>query len=131
MDDAVVLVHGGAAVELLAAGGAGHVIVHVDVHMHRLHVALEVKLPEEGAPAKVAFVVLHLVIKSEGISDFPKIMKQNKIFNTGTWLTRLTWIGAKNATIKLWRNLAISCKSQQCLLEGYLCFSECMLLFFV
>ncbi len=29
MDDAVVLVQGGAAVELLAAGGAGHVIVHV------------------------------------------------------------------------------------------------------
>jgi hypothetical protein len=34
MDDAVVLVHGGAAVELLAAGGAGHVLVHVDVHVH-------------------------------------------------------------------------------------------------
>ncbi len=28
------LVHGGAAVELLAAGGAGHVLVHVDVHVH-------------------------------------------------------------------------------------------------
>ncbi len=61
MDDAVVLVHGGAAVELLAAGGAGHVLVHVDVHVHRLHVALEVQLSEEGAPAKVALVVLHLV----------------------------------------------------------------------
>jgi hypothetical protein len=63
MDDAVVLVHGGAAVELLAAGGAGHVLVHVDVHMHRLHVTLEVELPEEGAPAEVALVILHLVLK--------------------------------------------------------------------
>jgi hypothetical protein len=70
MDDAVVLVHGGAAVELLAAGGAGHVIVHVDVHVHRLHVALEVQLPEEGAPAEVALVILHLVCKSESIPTF-------------------------------------------------------------
>ncbi len=58
------LVHGGAAVELLAAGGAGNVLVHVDVHVHRLHVTLEVQLPEEGAPAKVALVILHLVFKS-------------------------------------------------------------------
>ncbi len=57
------LVHGGAAVELLAAGGAGHVLVHVDVHVHSLHMALEVQLPEEGAPAEVALVVLHLVLK--------------------------------------------------------------------
>ncbi len=64
------LVHGGAAVELLAAGGAGHVLVHVDVHVHRLHVALEVQLPEEGAPAEVTLVVLHLEIKNVKYSTF-------------------------------------------------------------
>ncbi len=74
------LVHGGAAVELLAAGGAGHVLVHVDVHVHRLHVALEVQLPEEGAPAEVALVVLYLVLKNLKYSDlnfFPRETQKN------------------------------------------------------
>jgi hypothetical protein len=85
MDDSVVLVHGGAAVELLAAGGAGHVIVHVDVHVHRLHVALEVELPEKGAPAKVALVVLHLVVlKNLKYSTFIFLLAKHKKHVKGT-----------------------------------------------
>jgi hypothetical protein len=46
MHDAVVLVHGGAAVELLAAGGAGHVLVHVDVHVHRSGSGIRIRDPD-------------------------------------------------------------------------------------
>jgi len=67
VNHSIVLVEGGAVVELLAAGGAGHVFVHVDVHVHRLHVALEVHLAEECSPAEVALVVLYL---PAGVSIF-------------------------------------------------------------
>ncbi len=70
------LVHGGAAVELFAAGGAGHVLVHVDVHVHRLHVTLEVQLPEEGAPAEVALMVLHLELKVRVFPTFRTFERQ-------------------------------------------------------
>ena len=36
----------------------------MDVHVHGLHVPLEVHLPEEGSPAEVTLVVRHLFVDS-------------------------------------------------------------------
>ena len=67
----VVLVQCGGALELFTTRAAGDLLIHVDVHVHGLHVPLEVHLPEEGSPAEVTLVVLHLFVDSPHV--LPKV----------------------------------------------------------
>lgn len=54
-------------VKVLAALGAGHKVVLVDIHMHCSHVSSEVNLPVKLPAAELTFVLLDLFVNGSNV----------------------------------------------------------------